>query len=162
MPIHHHIPAITALPLALRARLSPTPREEPAHQLLHRRRSCNLDDLLATAVMRALTSALRRAIVSAMQPERALLVGDDILHPQARLAYKFNIALGHGPNPHILISVSTRHLNVRHVDEDDSDAALIPKHSPLIVLTAPLRLNGTLAPRPCNLPLRTRISQILL
>lgn len=84
-----------------------------------------------------------------MQSERALRVGDDVIHPQASLAFTFHVSLGHGPNPHILIRVSARHLNARHVDDDDSAAALIPNNVPLKVFTAPLGLRGVLSSRPC-------------
>lgn len=100
-------------------------------------------------VTRALTIALRRTIATAMQSERALRVGDDVIHPQASLSFTFHVSLGHGPNPHILIRVSARHLNARHIDDDDSAAALIPNSVPLKVFTAPLGLCGVLSSRPC-------------
>lgn len=84
-----------------------------------------------------------------MQSEHALRIADDVIHPQAGLAFTFNVSLGHGPNPNILIRVSARHINARFIDDDDSAAALVPNHVPLKVFTAPLGLRGVLSSRPC-------------
>lgn len=100
-------------------------------------------------VTRAFTLALRRALTSALQSERAVRVADEIFLPYSRLALSFQLSLGNGPNPNILIQVTARHHSARPIDDSDSAAALIPTCTPINVFTAPLGIRGVLSPRPC-------------
>lgn len=98
-------------------------------------------------VTRALLAAVHRAIVHGFGGERALRLCDTVLHPHAQLAYSFDVALGHGTSPRVVIRVAVRRSSARFVADADCAAALAARTSPLSVVAAPLGLRGVLAAR---------------
>lgn len=97
----------------------------------------------------ALTNAVHRAIVTALEAEGAVRVGNDILMPESGLSYSFTVSLGHGKNPHILIRLAVKHVSLRRVTDEDSAAALGTDGSHLLpVFAAPLGIPALLSKRP--------------
>lgn len=96
-------------------------------------------------VTRALTTAIHRAIVHALESSGAIRVASDLILPDTNLSYSFTVSLGRGNNPDMLIRVAVKHTPARRITDQDCAFAL---QAPLTVFAAPLGLSATLSPRP--------------
>lgn len=69
-------------------------------------------------------------------------VASDLLLPHLGLSYSFTVSLGLASKPHILIRVAVKHVQSRHLSDNDTPDYPIP------VIAAPLGVKAHLSPRP--------------
>lgn len=93
----------------------------------------------------ALTTAIHRAIVLALQAQGALRSANQVIHPDTGVSYTFSVSLTSPPEPQIIVRVAVERSKARRITDQD---LLQTSKFPLPVFTIPLGTPATLSSRP--------------